>query len=161
MQTQHIRGALQCVAVCCSVLQAQELAAKGCFTATHCVSLQHTASHCNTLQHTATHCNTLQHTATHCVSFAVSIRLFCLCWSFLHVSFKLVSFISLSRSLLHVSVGLFYSSQLVSFARQREFFRNSRQKAVKSYWDKRDLLGQQKRRSETYKRDTVRHTKET
>jgi len=65
---------LQCVAVCCSVLQPLTV-------------LQHTATtHCNilqtdtrppltvtsvlqpltVLQHTATHCNTLQHTATHC-----------------------------------------------------------------------------------------------
>jgi len=70
---------LQCVAVCCSVLQAlrctSNQSSEPCemaqyshpqHTATHCNPLQHTAVHCNTLQYTATHCSTLQHTATHC-----------------------------------------------------------------------------------------------
>ena len=60
---------LQCVAVCCSVLQHENRnpitrrrdvprnLVKIC-----CSVLQHAATRCNTLQHTATHCNTLQHT---------------------------------------------------------------------------------------------------
>ena len=89
------RSVLQCVVVCCSVLQYVAAVSfihfatcVGPFsllqdTATHCNTLQHTATHCNTLQHnikdiaacdvpfwllrhTATHCNTLQHTATYC-----------------------------------------------------------------------------------------------
>jgi len=76
---------LQCVAVCCSVLQCVAVRGRvyvgystisslnmlfkqhiqGQHTATHCNTLQHTTE-CNTLQHTATHCNTLQPTATHC-----------------------------------------------------------------------------------------------
>jgi len=59
---------LQCVVVCCSVLQhvAASLPTNQATTQVsmlkHC---QHTATRCNTLQHTAntaTHCNTLQHT---------------------------------------------------------------------------------------------------
>ena len=78
---------LQCVSVCCSVLQCVFSVFAVCL---QCVvvccsanvehrghwkwkilvqtdsTLQHAATHCNTLQYTATHCNTLQHTATHC-----------------------------------------------------------------------------------------------
>jgi len=81
---------LQCVAVCCSVLQC--VCCSVLQSATLCNTLQHSATLCNTLQHTATRmprivvapccsvlqcvccsvlqsatlCNTLQHTATHC-----------------------------------------------------------------------------------------------
>ena len=67
---------LQCVAVCCSVLQGNDairhkivyrkslfVSMKACMTS---LTLQHTAAHCSTLQHTATHYTTLHHTATHC-----------------------------------------------------------------------------------------------
>jgi len=80
---------VQCVAVCCSVLQRVAVChANRCFlhhTATYSITLQHTATHCNTinvcapirtyvlpreqsntLPHTAAHSNALQHTATHC-----------------------------------------------------------------------------------------------
>jgi len=85
---------LQCVSVCCSVLQCAGIRQLRIFflpnftrsiefaiwgqvwrmrclqtlqhTVANCNTLQHTATHCNTLQHTETHCNTLQHTATHC-----------------------------------------------------------------------------------------------
>ena len=60
---------LQCVAVCCSVLQCVADTNNGMsafFLMTYCSTLQHTAAHCSTLQHTAAHCSTLQHTATHC-----------------------------------------------------------------------------------------------
>jgi len=65
---------LQCVAVCCSVLQC---------VATRVLPLEYSQppstevlqrlvwASCNTLHHTAPHCNTLHHTATH----------LCLCWS--------------------------------------------------------------------------------
>ena len=65
---------MQCVAVCCSVLQCVAVCRTAqsqtfyltSFTTTHCNTLQHAAKHRTTLQHTATHCNTLQHTAAHC-----------------------------------------------------------------------------------------------
>ena len=62
---------LQCVAVCCSLLQCVaasvdvSVATRDVYTATHCNTLHHAASHCNTLQHSATLCNTLQYTAKH------------------------------------------------------------------------------------------------
>jgi len=65
-------GSRQCVAVCCSVLQCVAV----CCSVLQCVldmrDVTHWvasalewihAPHCNTLQHTATHCNTLQHMA--------------------------------------------------------------------------------------------------
>jgi len=68
---------LQCVAVCCSVLQCvQPYKHKYMywFLFQRCggrrvqpvinLRFMNTATHCNTLQHTATHCNTLQRTAT-------------------------------------------------------------------------------------------------
>jgi len=86
---------LQCVAVCCSVLQIVSCDAVCCrlslnlcgvcgvlhgyyrgvyllhhnslqLNATHGTTLQRTATLCNTLQHPATHCNNLQLTAAHC-----------------------------------------------------------------------------------------------
>ena len=79
---------LQCVAVCCSVLQCVAAChvshthwhdvtvghiycnTSVSYVTAHSNTLQHTAPHCNlntiTLYHTATHCNTQQHTATHC-----------------------------------------------------------------------------------------------
>jgi len=84
---------LQCVEVCCSVLQcvavlqspwplacsmkpthcnALQFTATRCSTATHCNSLQLTTpglfGRAKTLQRTATKCNSLQYTATHCNS---------------------------------------------------------------------------------------------
>ena len=70
-------GVLQCVAVCCSVLQcvavwgrkmgSEELHKRldkfsylnKLHISTHCNTLQHITAHCNTLQRSATHCNTL------------------------------------------------------------------------------------------------------
>jgi len=61
---------LQCVAVCCSVLQCKHLNSRVAHMIESCCIFEqgssHLRPHCNTLQHTATHCNTLQHTATHC-----------------------------------------------------------------------------------------------
>ena len=68
---------LQCVAVCCSVLQTSgmphfqkrpmhNINSDLQHSATVCKRLQHTATHCNTQQHAATRCNTLHYTATHC-----------------------------------------------------------------------------------------------
>jgi len=93
-QFHHATGELQHAAICCNMPQhtatrlATHAASLPCtrYTATHCVTLQHTAPpcnvlhhavatrvasckmlvlQCNALQHTATHCNALQHTATH------------------------------------------------------------------------------------------------
>jgi len=74
---------LQCVAVCCSVLQCDCMTAW--LTSPHMTAVQSCSHwvwlhcphdfphdscdctpHMTALQHTATHCNTLQHTATHC-----------------------------------------------------------------------------------------------
>jgi len=59
---------LQCVAVCCSVLQfVSKMTMKLTFGTPHRETIGwETKGHCNTLQHTATHCNALQHTATCC-----------------------------------------------------------------------------------------------
>jgi len=81
-------SAVQCVAVCCSVLQWLECAvtlenppgglwgvalqhtATPCntlfYTVIPCTTLQHPITHCNTLYHTATHYTTLQHTTPQC-----------------------------------------------------------------------------------------------
>jgi len=78
---------LQCVAVCCSVLQCvavrehsgnvgllrgnQSSLLPSCAASSRSGggilhNLQHSATHCNTVQHSTTHGNTRQHTATHC-----------------------------------------------------------------------------------------------
>ena len=63
---------LQCVAVCCSVLQRVVASHQGAtplqlqHAATCCNILKHTATCYNTLQHTRTCCNILQHTRTCC-----------------------------------------------------------------------------------------------
>ena len=85
---------VQCVAVCCSVLQCVAVYTLQ-HTATHCIGTRQntcdvpvTATrHCNALQHTctsaslrrkvrvtATHCKTLQHTATHCNTLQLTYR---------------------------------------------------------------------------------------
>jgi len=84
---------VQCVVVCCSVLQVarsgpttrktaikhnDNATASNCrilqHPATHYNTLKHTATHCNSLQHTATHCNTMQHTATHAAKYQTTIQ---------------------------------------------------------------------------------------
>jgi len=77
---------LQCVAVCCSVLQRWAVCCSACTICNSRLQLQDNLAflvctwpvhvwyewvmslptYCNILQHNATHCNTLQHTATHC-----------------------------------------------------------------------------------------------
>jgi len=73
---------VQCVAVCCNVLQCVQWVAVWCsltsgsrssirakflsLAATHCNTLHCTATLCNTLQYSAILCNTLQHAATRC-----------------------------------------------------------------------------------------------
>ena len=75
------RFVLQCVAVCCSVLQRVAVSTK-LRISQNLTELQispeltklpvnlnaclvHTATHCSTLQHTTARCDTLRHTATH------------------------------------------------------------------------------------------------
>jgi len=79
---------LQCIVVCCSVLQCSACKSLSVFASApdvyvcqDCNTLHHDATQSHVLQHThvhregmhsgsvvmtATHCNTLQHTATHC-----------------------------------------------------------------------------------------------
>jgi len=86
---------LQCVKVCCRVLQwcinvhIVRLCGgmEGVLTH-HCNTLQHTATHCNTLQQTATHLNLLQHIlfqrgadmANHAVLVVVCVLQMCECF---------------------------------------------------------------------------------
>ena len=57
----------QCVAVCCSVLQTSGMPHFQKRPMHNINSdLQHSATVCKRLQHTATHCNTQQHAATRC-----------------------------------------------------------------------------------------------
>jgi len=84
-QFHHATGELQHAATCCNMPQhtatrlGTHAASLPCtrYTATHCVTLQHTTPRCNILRHPVAtrvascktlvlHCNTLQHTATHC-----------------------------------------------------------------------------------------------
>ena len=77
---------LQCVAVCCGMLQfgcdamtcvrvrTKSLLCRNCNAPMHCNALQCTATHCNALQRTATHCNALQRTATHCNTTATQLQ---------------------------------------------------------------------------------------
>ena len=118
---------MQCIAVCCSVLQCVAVSCKphtlhfkpwmlnlfellfSCRCAWYMyvmIDLQHTATHCNTLQHvicvcndwSATHCNTLQHTATHCNTLQ---HVICVCndWSIQCADFWRMSLIVSHRSL--------------------------------------------------------------
>jgi len=58
---------LQCVAVCCSVSYISEYMTTYAIVGLNLFDMKHSSSACcNTLQHAATHCPTLQHTATHC-----------------------------------------------------------------------------------------------
>ena len=58
---------LQCVSVCCSVLQCGTTYSRITTQSVHQQQQQHAhLQFRDTLQHTATHCNTLQHTGTHC-----------------------------------------------------------------------------------------------
>ena len=75
MLTRPCCSALQCVAGRDSVLQCVAVCRsvlQGLLTnaipATHCDIPRHTSSHCKTVQHTAAHSNTQQHTAEHSAS---------------------------------------------------------------------------------------------
>jgi len=72
---------LQCVAVCCSVLQCVAVSPyfwiEFRLPASDHNTLQHTATHCNTLQQPRTHWNTLHHTAIYIVlSFGIYYNFF-------------------------------------------------------------------------------------
>ena len=69
VQTRFITSVLQCVAVCCSVLQRVQVAVR-CSAlqcvAVHCRALQCVAARCSALQHIAVRCSALQRVAAHC-----------------------------------------------------------------------------------------------